>query len=134
MSRNVSLLELRTWARELSDTENDPFITDDELTALANRHLTEVYDRLVDAGPPDYYAATTTITTSAGTAEYPLEVDFRSLVGVLVAETDDERRPLLPMTNAGRAHYKAPTDEWTAGHVARGLRRDHEFPVPIEQI
>lgn len=113
MSRNVSLLQLRTWARELSDTESDPNITDSELTALANRHLTEVYDRLVDAGPPDYYAATTQITTTSGTIEYALHVNFRNLVNVYVRETTDIRRPLLPMPNAARGNYKAPTGTWT---------------------
>lgn len=113
MSRNVSLLQLRTWARELSDTENDPNITDSELTALANRHLTEVFDRLVDSGPADYYAATTQITTSSGVIEYPLEVNFRNLVGVYVRETSDIRRQLLPMGNTARSRYKAPTGSWT---------------------
>jgi hypothetical protein len=113
VSRNVSLSELRTWARQLSDTENDPNITDDELTALANRHMSEVFDRLVDAGPADYYAATTQVTTSDGIIEYSLADDFRNLVGVYVRETSDVRRPLFPMTNGARGNFKAPTGEWT---------------------
>jgi len=113
VSRNASLLQLRTWARELSDVENDPNITDDELNALANRHLTEVYDRLVDAGPADYYAATTSFETEDGTVEYPLEVDFRNLVGVFVRETTSSRRALMPMPNGARGNYKEPTGEWT---------------------
>jgi len=113
MAREVSLLELRTWARQLSDTESDPNITDAELTALANRHVCEVYDRLVDAGPADYYAATTQITTANGTIVYPLEVDFRNLLNVYVRESSDERRQLAPMPTMGRSAYKAPTGEWT---------------------
>lgn len=113
MARPVSLLELRTWARQLSDTENDPNIDDDELTALANRHQTEVFDRLVDAGPPDYYAASTPITTVAGQIEYPLEVDFRNLVNVYVRESADERRLIRAMPHGARGSYKAPTGVWT---------------------
>lgn len=113
MARNVSLLELRTWARELSDTENDPNITDSELTALANRHITEVYDRLVDAGPADYYASSTQITTSDGLAEYSLGATFRNLIAVFVRESSDERRQLRPMPLAGRGNYKAPTGAYT---------------------
>lgn len=113
MARNVSLLELRTWARQLADVENDPNITDTELTALANRHLCEVYDRLVDAGPPDYYAATTQITTTSGFVEYPLQVDFRNLVAVYVRETNDLRRAVMPMPSGARANYQAPTGSWT---------------------
>lgn len=124
MARDVSLLELRTWARELSDTENDPNVSDDELTALANRHLTEVYDRLVDAGPADYYAATAQVTTTNGIIPYPLEVDFRNLVSVFVRETADERRPLQPMPSGARGRYQAPTGVWTL---------DIEYiPVPAE--
>jgi hypothetical protein len=122
VSRNVSLLELRTWARELSDTEGDVNITDDELDALANRHLTEVYDRLVDASPADYYASTVPVTTSSGFIEYPLDVTFRNLVAVYVRESADERRALLPMPSGARGRYKAPTGVWTV---------DIEFiPVP----
>lgn len=108
MAREVSLLQLRTWARQLSDTENDPNITDVELTALANRHLPEVYDRLVDAGTPDYFAATTTLATSPGIASYPLEVDFRNLVNVYVRETGGHLRSLLPMPHNARGSFTAP--------------------------
>lgn len=113
MPREVSLGDLKARARQLSDTENDPNITDAELTVLANQHRMAVYDRLVDAGPADYYAATTTITTMDGIAEYPLEVNFRNLTGVYVRETGEVRRPLLPMPNGARANYKTPTGEWT---------------------
>ncbi len=113
MSRNVSLGQLKAWARQLSDTENDPNISEEELRALANRHRTEVYDQLVDAGPADYYAATTQVTTEDGVIEYGLEVDFRNLVNVFVRESADERRVLLPMPHGARGLYKAPTGVWT---------------------
>lgn len=113
MAREASLLELRTWARELSDTENDPNITTPELNALANRHIPEVFDRLVDAGPADYYAASTQVTTVDGLIEYGLEVDFRNLVAVYVRETTDRRRQITPMPTAARGNYKAPSGVWT---------------------
>lgn len=112
MARNVSLNELRTWARELSDTENDPNVTDSELTALANRHLMEVYDRLVDAGPADYYAASVTVSTLVGVAAYALEPDFRNLVGVYVRDSSDRLRPLRPMPHGALGNYRAPTGAW----------------------
>jgi len=123
VARAVSLLQLRTWARQLSDTENDPNVTDAELTALANRHIPEVYDRLVDAGPADYYAATTQITTASGLAAYALQVDFRNLVAVFVRESADQRRPIFAMAEGARGRYKAPTGAWTL---------DVEYiPVPV---
>lgn len=113
MPRNVSLLELRTRAQQLSDTENDVNISTAEWNALANRHIPKVYDMLVDAGPADYYAATTQITTSDGVIEYALPASFRNLVAVYMRESADERRPILAMREATRANYKAPTGSWT---------------------
>jgi len=109
VARTVTLANLRTWARQLSDTEGDTSnITDAELTALANRHLTEVYDALVDAGPADYYASSQTVNVVAGTIAYALPADFRDLLEVYVHESDSERRILRPMGNGERGRYQAP--------------------------
>ncbi len=112
MARTVTLASLRTWARELADVEGDPNITDSELTALANRHLTEVYDALVDAGPPDHYAATVTFSTVVGTTAYALPADFRNLVDVYATESDTSVRIVHPMGNGERARHRAPTGAW----------------------
>lgn len=111
MARNVTLLQLRTWARQLADIESDPNVLDAELTALANRHLPEVYDRLVDAGPADYYAATTQITTTAGMTTYSIPADFRNLVAVYVRSSGSapDLRPIFPMPEGSRGRFKAPT-------------------------
>lgn len=109
----VTLLELRTRAQELSDTENDVNVTTARWNALANLHLKKVYGLLVDAGPADYYASTTQITTVRGLVESALPDDFRNLVGVYVRETPDRRRPIDPMPEAARGNYKAPSGVWT---------------------
>lgn len=113
MARTVTLANLRTWARQLANVEGDPNITDAELTALANRHLTEVYDALVDAGPPEYYAATTTVTTVAGTTLYALPADFRTLLEVYAQDASPNLRLVHPMGNGERARYRSPTSIWT---------------------
>lgn len=112
MARTVTLLNLRTWARQLADVESDPNITDTELTALANRHVTEVYDALIDAGPPDYYAASTTVASEDGTTAYALPADFRSMVDLFAIESATEVRPVPPMRNGERGRYKPPTAAW----------------------
>jgi hypothetical protein len=109
VARAVTLTNLRTWIRQLSDTENDDNVSDTELTALVNRHLAEVYDLLIDSGPPDYYASTTTVSVTSGTIAYALQSDFRALLGVYVHESSDERRPILPMPEGTRGKFKAPT-------------------------
>lgn len=114
MPANVTLLELRTWARQLSATQNNPNITDAELNALANRHRFELTDRLADAGPPDYEASTTQITTSSGVIPYALPANFRNLVEVYVREDSAGKvRRLLPMPQGTRANFKAPTGAYT---------------------
>jgi len=113
VARVVTLLNLRTWARQLSDTENDDSITDAELTALANRHYPEVYDLLIEAGPPEFFSSSTTVSVTTGTIAYALQADFRALLGVYVHESTDERRPLMPMPEGSRGQYKAPTQSVT---------------------
>lgn len=114
MAAEVSRLELRTWARQLSDTENDTNVSDAELNALANRHRYELHDRLVDAGPADHFASTTQISVMNGTVQYPLPADFRNLVEVYVRTTangDVRRLPAMPQ--GARARYRAPSTTYT---------------------
>lgn len=113
MARATTLTNLRTWIRQLTDTEDDDNVSDDELTALVNRHLAEVYDLLVDASPPDYFASSTQVDVESGVTTYPIQADFRALVGVYVHESTDERRLLLPMGEMTRGRYKAPTQDGT---------------------
>jgi hypothetical protein len=113
MARTVTLSSLRTWARQLADVECHPTSAHAELTALANRHLTEVYDALVNAGPPEYYASSTTVTTVAGTTLYALPADFRTLLDVYSHESDTDLRLIHPVGNWQRGRYVAPTGVWT---------------------
>lgn len=112
MASTVTLLQLRTRARQLADVEGDPNITDVELTDLANRHVTEVYDALVDAGPPEYYASTTTIATIAGTKLYALPADFRTLLEVYAQESSIDVRLIHPVRNGERGKFRTPTGIW----------------------
>ena len=114
MARLVTLSDLMTRARTLSNTQNDPNVTDAELISLANRHLPKVYDALVDAGSPDYYSATTQISAVAGQTVYPLTVDFRNLMGVYVRlDSSGRRRRLSSMPSGALASYVAPTQSGT---------------------
>lgn len=124
MGQNVSLAQLTARAQQLSDTQRDSNVSAAEWTALANAHLTELYDRLVDAGPADYYASTTQITTSDGVIPYPLPDDFRNLVAMFVrGPAPDDRRVILPMPEGARASFRAP--------VGSGVVLDLEYiPAP----
>ncbi len=112
MSRLVSLLEFRTAAREATDTVGDVFITDAWLTDRANQHLTDVWDRIVDAGPPDRYAATSTFTEVAGTPSVPLPATLRNFVDAYIVESGYRNR-LSSMRGGTRGGYQAPTRGYT---------------------
>jgi hypothetical protein len=51
----MALADLRTAARQRSDTENDPHISDSELTTYLNQSAFELYDLIVDAYGDNYF-------------------------------------------------------------------------------
>jgi hypothetical protein len=111
--RTVTLLQLRTRAKELADMVGSSFLSDDEWNDLANRYVTEVYDLLVQAGPPDYYSDDATITTVPGQLAYDLPDDFRSLENVRVLEPNLRERPINAMQDRERGFYTPVRSTWT---------------------
>src|SRR5688572_22382213 len=109
MSRNYTRGDIRTRSRMLANLRSTSFPTDAEANDLINVHYCEVYDLLVAAGPPEYYASRTTVTTASGTIAYALPSDFRSLLTLYSNESTDERRPILGIDAMERASYKAPS-------------------------
>jgi hypothetical protein len=71
-SGQMTLATLREAVRERSDTQNDPHITDAELTRWLNGSLSELYDLLVTRFGEDYYTAQATITADGVRDLYPL--------------------------------------------------------------
>ncbi len=108
MPRTVTRTVLRTRAFQLANVENDPSFTEAEGNGLITLHMPAVYDFLVAAGPPDYYAADTDVSVVAGQIPYALPDDFLSLVNVWVQETDEWRRPLDQVQDRQRQGYKPP--------------------------
>ena len=106
MSRNASLGAMKTRVRQLADVIGDVNVTEAMLNSLVNAHVAAVYDRLVDAGPPDRYAATTTISVLSGIDTYALPADFRNLLGVYVS-INGGLRSLAAMSGGARALYRA---------------------------
>lgn len=113
MARTVTRSVLRSRARQLANVENDPSVLDADINEWLNLHLTDVYDLLVAAGPPDYYAASTTVTTVSGTIEYALPSDFLSIVNVYANESSDIRRSIDPIGDRERHAFKAPNGAWS---------------------
>ncbi len=84
------------------------FVTSAEVTDLVNDEMPEVYRLLVQCGPPDYYSATTTYTTVAGTTAYSLPADFLDETDVYCQDTTNFKRPLLPIDGWALSRVQAP--------------------------
>ncbi len=83
-----------------------------EVTDLVNDELPEVYRLLVEVGPPDYYSASTTITTTAVgglfSTAYALPADFFQETTVYVTDSSQFKRPLLPIQGWELARVRGP--------------------------
>lgn len=78
----ITLLELRTQARQRADQEDSTFVTDSELTSYVNSSIAELHDILVQAYGSDYFLAETSFTTVADQNSYSLPADFYKVRGV----------------------------------------------------
>lgn len=81
MARTRTLAELRAEVRGRADIENDPHVTDAEITRYVNQSIAALHGLLVQASEDDF-TATQTITTVAGTSGYALGATFYKLISV----------------------------------------------------
>jgi hypothetical protein len=112
MAANVTLLTLRTRARQRANVENSQFVTDAEVTSLVNAGIARLYNDICRA-VPRYYSTDYTITTVAGTISYALPAAFRSAQGVYAQEATDYYRPLASISDVDRAAMRAPSGAYT---------------------
>ncbi len=109
MARSWTLAQLRDRAKSESDMINSTFVSDGEWQNWINSNLCEVYDLLVQAGPPDYYSVSTIITTAPQQESYALPSDFRSLAVVYSIDTASQRkRPVETINDWAVAQYQPP--------------------------
>jgi hypothetical protein len=113
VARSATRGQIRTRAFQLANVINDPSFPVTKGDDLINLHTPAVYDELVIAGPPDAYSAETQVSVTAGTTTYALPVDFLSLTNVLVHEGDDYKRPIDPIGDRQRQHYRSPQSSAT---------------------
>lgn len=93
---SITLLELRTQARQLADRENSQFVTDAELTNYVNSAIAELQDLLISAYSSDYYISSYTFTTVNNQTNYALPADFYKLRGVDAAINGTEWAAVRP--------------------------------------
>lgn len=81
---SISLLTLRTAARERADEVNSLFVSDAELTRYINSSAQELYDLLIEANV-DYATTLLPFTVSGASTSYGLPADFYRLRGLDVS-------------------------------------------------
>lgn len=79
---SITLLELRTQARDRADMKNSQFVSDSELNSYINASIAELHDVLVQSYGSDYFVNSYNFTTVAGTDRYALPVDLYKIMGV----------------------------------------------------
>lgn len=111
----VTLLTLRTRARERADMVNSRFVEDAELNRYINAAAKKYYDKLIEAynlryskNPP------ASVSVVSGTDTYPLPSDFYKLLGVDVT-IDGRKRDVKPFIFAerNRGNYETPSANYT---------------------
>ena len=68
----ITLLALRTGARQRADQENSLLVSDTELNAYINSVVAELHDLMISAYDSDYNIQNVTLTTTNGTNTYAL--------------------------------------------------------------
>jgi hypothetical protein len=79
---SVTLLELKTRARERADMTNSTFIEEEELTGYINSSIAELYDLLVAAYGSEYFLESYDFATVNNQADYALPANFYKMKGV----------------------------------------------------
>lgn len=108
MARSWTLAQLRDRAKSESDMINSTFVSNQEWQNWINSNLCEVYDLLVQAGPPDYYSVTQPFTTVPGQLAYPLPADFRSMTCAYGVIQTDMRRPIRELNDYELVNFRPP--------------------------
>lgn len=108
MARTVARSTLRTRIRYRTNTESETDPSDTELNDAINEALTEVYDLLVLASPPDYYSTETSITVTTSVT-YALPSDFYKVRRVWEDKGSNRRTQLDLVPDDRRQNYVGPS-------------------------
>jgi hypothetical protein len=108
---DVSLLELRTRLREMTDTENDKHVSDAELNKVINSAARETWDRIAGAGLQGHGVKYVDFSTTPGTQEYSLKAlapDFYKVHQLFVNDGNGQFRPITRIHHSEVMTYRPP--------------------------
>lgn len=92
----ITLLQIKTQARQRANMEQSQFVTDAELVTYINSSIAELHDLLVATYGPDYYIESHSFATVSDTQDYALPADFYKLKGVDILISGDDYFSLRP--------------------------------------
>lgn len=121
MSRNTTLLKLRTQSRQRADKVNSGFILDSELNQYVNNSIAELYDLLVGAYGNDYYLKKYQFSTDGINSEFALPSDFYKMEGIDLNVNASNFITLKPYMFNERARFQNGSN-WSANNQAQGPR------------
>lgn len=114
----LTLLQVRTNAKQKADMENSTFISDTEWNFNINQSLQELYDLVLQKYGDDYYSTTISFQTDGSTYLYPLPdgtnysgaTIFYKLLGVDLAmsNTNDSYVTIRRFNMSDRNRYAVP--------------------------
>lgn len=82
MALTVSLLDLRTWAKQRAHMENGGPLDDTEWNDLINAGVRKLHRALTQAFGPQYFKTSATLTTTASVKTVAVPGDFYKLVSL----------------------------------------------------
>lgn len=135
---SITLSEIRTQARQMSDMENNDFVGDNELNNYINFAIADLHDILVECYGEDYFLNSTTAATVSGTSDYTLPSDFYKLRGVDVQLNGSDYASIRPFNFNERNKYE-DFGSWTVSGLSniryRVMGSNIKFsPVPDSAI
>lgn len=92
MSGSVTLLQLRTSAKDRANMEKSTLVTDAQWTEYINKSKDALYDLLISAYNDEYYVTTNVFSLVSGTASYALPSDFYKAISVSLKSGNDYLR------------------------------------------
>lgn len=123
MAANVTLLTMRTEARQRADQENSSFISDAELNGYLNKSARKLWDMLIDADA-SYKFSSATLTTTGLSDTLPLPTDFYKLL-LLDYTSSGQRRPLDKIDFFERTYGTTPV---------AGIQLNLEYAPPFTDL
>jgi hypothetical protein len=142
VSTSMTLLQLRTAARQRADQENasgdysDAFIKDSELTSYINQSAFELYDLLITLYGNDYFlTGPYTINSDGVNDSFALPSDFYKAVSVSARNSSSAMIPLRQASFSQMMSLQGTNDVSTLGlmHIVYRLRSDKLWFAPKPQ-